>query len=134
MSIGIRKVILYTFGADLKMAVRSVVFNIICLIDSVYKSGEVGLVNFHECKILNLLVRLHSMPYYRILIWTKVRKMPFAGIKLIGSSNINAVQQEYQQRSWDKYRERLIDVEVQMLSKLSTAVKNFERKEMFKKE
>ena len=74
------------------------------------------------------------MPYYRIIIWTKLRKAPYAGIKLIGSPNINSVQKEYQQRSWDKYRDRLIDVEVQMLSKLTTAVKTFERKEMSKKD
>ena len=85
--------------------------------------------------MLKLLVCLiFKMPYYRILIWTKLRKTPFSGIRLIGSPNINAVQQEYQSRAWDKYKYKLIDVEVQMLSKLATAVKNFERKEMLKKE
>ena len=74
------------------------------------------------------------MPYYRILIWTKLRKAPYVGIKLIGNSNINAVQQEYQRLSWDKYRLQLIDVEVQMLSKLCTAVKLFERKQMDKED
>lgn len=74
------------------------------------------------------------MPYYRILIWTKLRKAPYVGIKLIGSSNINAVQQEYQRLSWDKFRSQLIDVEVQMLSKLCTSVKLFERKQMDKED
>lgn len=74
------------------------------------------------------------MPYYRIIIWTKRRKLPFQGIRLIGNSNINAVHNQYQNQANDKFRENLIDVEVQMLSKLSTAVKLFERKEMFKKD
>lgn len=69
------------------------------------------------------------MPYYRIIIWTKLRKLPFKGIRLIPNPNINAFQQEYSQQAHDKYRDKLIDVEVQMLSKLSTAVKLFERKE-----
>lgn len=69
------------------------------------------------------------MPYYRILIWTKRRKLPFQGIRLIGNPNINAVQQTYTNQAHDKYRENLINVEVQMLSKLSLAVKLFEKKE-----
>ena len=75
-----------------------------------------------------------SYPYYNILISTKLRKALYAGIKLIGNPNINAVQQEYQQRLFDKYSDKLIDVEVQMLGKLSTAVKLFERKEISKKD
>ena len=74
------------------------------------------------------------MPYYRIVICTKRRKQPFQGIRLIGNNNINAVHQMYSKQAFDKYRENLIDIEVQMLSKLSTAVKLFERKEMSKKE
>ena len=74
------------------------------------------------------------MPYYRILIWTKRRKAPYQGIRLIGDTNINAVHQMFNRQANDKYRQLLIDVEVQMLSKLSTAVKLFERKEMSKKE
>lgn len=74
------------------------------------------------------------MPYYRIIIWTKRRKHPFQGIRLIGNTNINAVHQLFNRQANDKYRENLIDVEVQMLSKLSTAVKLFERREMFNKE
>ena len=40
----------------------------------------------------------------------------------------------FTRQAFDKYRENFIDVEVQMLSKLSTVVKLFERKEMYKKE
>ena len=68
------------------------------------------------------------MPYYRILIWTKERKQPYKGIRLIGNPNINAIQQDFKDQAFLKYRDRLIDVEVQMLSKLSTAVKLFEKK------
>jgi hypothetical protein len=73
------------------------------------------------------------MPYYRIVIWTKERKVPYKGIRLIGDSNINAVQQMFQNESYQKFRDKLIDVEVQMLSKLSKAVQEFENKENFKK-
>ena len=74
------------------------------------------------------------MPYYRIIIWTKRRKQPYQGIRLIGNTNINAVHQLFNRQAHDKYRENLIDVEVQMLSKLSTAVKLFEKKEISDKE
>lgn len=63
------------------------------------------------------------MPYYRIVIWTKKRKAPFTGIRLIGDANINAVQNQMQAKAFETYRKDLIDVEVQMLSKLSKAVK-----------
>ena len=68
------------------------------------------------------------MPYYRIVIWTKRRKQPFAGIRLIADANINAVFQSIQSRANNTYRQDLIDVEVQMLSKLCKAVKEFEKK------
>ena len=74
------------------------------------------------------------MPYYRIIIWTKIKKTPFKGIRLIGNPNINAVHQDFSQQAQSKYREKLIDVEVQMLSKLSTAVKLFELKDMSRKD
>ena len=74
------------------------------------------------------------MPYYRIVVCTKRRKLPYQGIRLIGDTNINVAHQMYSKQGFKKYRENLIDVEVQMLSKLSTAVKFFERKEMSKKE
>lgn len=63
-----------------------------------------------------------KMPYYRIVIWTKRRKAPYTGIRLIGDSNINAVQNQMQSKAFEKYRNDLIDVEVQMLSKLCKAV------------
>ena len=69
------------------------------------------------------------MPYYRILIWTKKRKAPYQGIKLVGDSNINSVYNYYREQSVSTYRNDFIDIEVQMLSKLCTAVKEFEKKE-----
>ena len=83
-----------------------------------------------DSAIVNKLIILVvlQMPYYRILIWIKNRKLPFKGIRLIGNPNINAIQQEYNGQAYLKYRDNLIDVEVQMLSKLSTAVKLFEKK------
>ena len=74
------------------------------------------------------------MPYYRIVIWTKRRKLPFQGIRLIRDANINAVHQMFNRQAFDKYRLEFIDIEVQMLSKLSTAVKLFERTQMSKNE
>lgn len=68
------------------------------------------------------------MPYYRIVIWTKKRKSPYVGIRLIGNANINAVYQSMQTKAFETYRKDLVDVEVQMLSKLSKAVKEFENK------
>lgn len=68
------------------------------------------------------------MPYYRIVIWIKKRKQPFTGIRLIGDANINAVFNQMQAKAFETYRKDLIDVEVQMLSKLSKAVKEFENK------
>lgn len=70
------------------------------------------------------------MPYYRILVWTKVRKKPYSGIRLIGDPNINSVHQIYQREAFKKYRQNFIDVEIQMLSKLSTAVKEHMKKEV----
>jgi len=70
------------------------------------------------------------MPYYRIVIWTKRRKAPYVGIRLIGDANINAVQNQMQSKAFETYRKDLIDVEVQMLSKLCKAVKDFENKKI----
>ena len=66
------------------------------------------------------------MPYYRIVIWTKRRKMPYKGIRLISDPNINAVYNLMHQKAFETYRNDFIDVEVQMLSKLCKAVKKFE--------
>jgi len=68
------------------------------------------------------------MPYYRILIWTKRRKEPYSGIRLIGDDNINAVYNYWHSKSYEKYRNDFIDVEVQMLSKLCKAVKELQKK------
>lgn len=69
------------------------------------------------------------MPYYRILIWTKLRRQPYQGIRLIGDYNINSVFNGIRQQAYSKYRDKLADVEVQMLSKLCTSIKEFEKKE-----
>lgn len=68
------------------------------------------------------------MPYYRILIWTKRRKMPFKGIRVVDNPNINSVYNMVHSKANEMYRQDLIDIEVQMLSKLCNAVKEFEKK------
>ena len=70
------------------------------------------------------------MPYYRILIWTKRRKQPFSGIRLVGEPNINAVFQMVHFKAKTNYRQDFIDIEVQMLSKLCKAVQEFEKKDI----
>lgn len=67
------------------------------------------------------------MPYYRILVWTKRRKTPYQGIRLLSDPNINSVYNYYHSEAVRKYNNDLKDVEVQMLSKLCTAVKEFEK-------
>lgn len=69
------------------------------------------------------------MPYYRIVIWTKKRKAPYQGIKLISDANINSVYNFMQSKAKETYKKDFIDLEVQMLSKMSTAVKEFIKKE-----
>lgn len=59
------------------------------------------------------------MPYYRIVIWTKRRTKPFTGIRLISDPNINSVCNMAHSKAYD--------IEVQMLSKLCKAVKDFEK-------
>lgn len=68
------------------------------------------------------------MPYYRIVIWTKRRNLPYKGIRLIDNTNINSVYNMAHSKANEMYRQDLIDIEVQMLSKLCQAVKEFERK------
>ena len=68
------------------------------------------------------------MPYYRILIWTKKRKAPYTGIRLIGDTNINAVYNSMHSQAYEKFRNDFIDVEVQMLSKICKAVKEHIKK------
>jgi hypothetical protein len=67
------------------------------------------------------------LPYYRIVIWTSQRREPFAGIRQIDNYNIDAVQHIMRVKAEETYRRDLIDVEVQMISKVSTAVKNFHK-------
>lgn len=73
------------------------------------------------------------MPYYRIVIWTKRRKAPYTGIRLIDTPNINSVYNMAHSKAIQTYRQDFIDVEVQMLSKLCKAVQEFQRKEEAKK-
>ena len=67
------------------------------------------------------------MPYYRIVIWTTRRNQPFIGIKLIGDPNINTVYKAMRCKAADVYRNDLLEMEVQMLSKLCKAVIEFEK-------
>jgi hypothetical protein len=57
------------------------------------------------------------------VIWTAQRREPFAGIRQIDNYNIDAVQHIMRVKAEETYRQDLIDVEVQMISKVSTAVK-----------
>lgn len=63
------------------------------------------------------------MPYYRIVIWTTQRRVPFTGIRQIENYNVDAVQHIMRVKAEETYRRDLIDVEVQMISKVSTAVR-----------
>ena len=58
------------------------------------------------------------------MIWTSRRREPFSGIRQIENYNIDAVQHIMQVKAEETYRRDLVDVEVQMISKVSTAVKN----------
>ncbi len=51
--------------------------------------------------------------------------MPFNGIRLIDNPNINSVYNIVHSKANEVYRQDLLDVEVQMLSKLCKAVKKF---------
>jgi RNA-splicing ligase RtcB len=68
------------------------------------------------------------VPYYRILIWTKTRKNPFTGIRFIEQNNINNVYLMVMKKAKDTYRHDFLDCEIQMLSKLSRAVKSYLKK------
>lgn len=63
------------------------------------------------------------MPYYRVVIWTRKRKLSYTGMRFFESPNINAVQNMCESKAKQKFPRDLIDVEVQMLSKFSTAIK-----------
>lgn len=64
------------------------------------------------------------MPYYRIVIWTRKRRLPFAGIRWLENQNITMVQGLTEKQAVEVYKSDYIDCEVQMLSKTCTAVKN----------
>ena len=68
------------------------------------------------------------MPYYRILVWTKRRKAPYVGIRLNSNPNINSVYTSADSKARQTYKQDFIDIEVQMLSKLCNAVKDYEKK------
>ncbi len=65
------------------------------------------------------------MPYYRIVIWTNIRKAPYSGIRLHHDDNINAVYNHYHSESVRKYGKDFVDCEVQMLSKLCKAIQDY---------
>lgn len=57
----------------------------------------------------------------------EAQKAPYQGIRLISDGNINSVYNYSHEQAFSTYRKDFIDVEVQMLSKLCTAVKEFEK-------
>jgi hypothetical protein len=59
------------------------------------------------------------------VIWTSQRREPFTGIRQIENYNIDAVQHIMRVKAEETYRRDLIDVEVQMISKVSTAVRKY---------
>ena len=69
------------------------------------------------------------MPYYRIVVWTKRRKLPYKGIRLLAEHNINSAFNMVQTKAKQLYKQDYLDCEVQQLSKLCSAVKTFEMKE-----
>ncbi len=62
------------------------------------------------------------MPYYRIKIWTKQQQKPFEGIRLVENTFVDNVFRMYEANARSKYGNDFIDIEVQQLSKLCTAV------------
>ena len=63
------------------------------------------------------------MAFYRIVIWTNEAKKQ--GIRWIDNSSISAVQGIMEHKAREVYRSDLKEVEVQMLSKTSKAVKRY---------
>jgi hypothetical protein len=62
------------------------------------------------------------MPYYRVKIWTKQRRKPFEGIRLVENTFVDNVYRMYETAAKNKYGADFLDIEVQQLSKLCTAV------------
>ncbi len=83
------------------------------------------------CKVSDLqfplpLLKRLAVPYYRITIWLKNRRKPLQGIRQIDHFNIDAVYNMIWQKARAHYNDSiLVDVEVAMLPKRSTAVRNF---------
>jgi hypothetical protein len=74
---------------------------------------------------LHLLKRL-VMPYYRITIWLKYKKKPIQGIRVIEHYNIDLVYNMVWQKARSHYNESLLmDIEVAMLPKRCTSVRNY---------
>ena len=68
------------------------------------------------------------MPFYRITIWLKNKRKPVTGIRFIEQSNIDIVNIQMQKQARIHYNDSLIiDVEVAMLSKNSSAVKTHQK-------
>lgn len=63
------------------------------------------------------------MPYYRIIIYIK-DKIPLTGIRHYESANIEKIFRQCQLKAKKIYKGTFLDIEVQMLSKVSTVVKN----------
>lgn len=62
------------------------------------------------------------MPYYRIKIWTKQQQKPFQGIRLVENNFVDNVYRMYETNAKNKYGRDFVDIEVQQLSKLCSAV------------
>jgi phage-related minor tail protein len=63
------------------------------------------------------------MLYYRIVVWTGRRRLPYQGIRWIESHHITMVQGIMEKQAVEKFKSDFIDREVQMLSKTCSAVK-----------
>ena len=57
----------------------------------------------------------------------KKRKTPYSRIRLIGNENINAVFNTMESKAKQTYKSDFVDIEVQMLSKLCNAIKEFDK-------
>jgi hypothetical protein len=65
------------------------------------------------------------MPYYRILIWLKQKQKTIQGIRFLELWNIDVVLNQMRVKANEIYGESYVDdVEVQMLSKNCSAVKD----------
>lgn len=72
------------------------------------------------------------MPYYRIVVFLQEKVV--TGLRYLEEMNIDRVQNIYLYRARKYYGKKALDVEVQMLSKTSTAVRLFLDKKSKEKE